>query len=361
MLTRIHIFFLFLLAPIFGIIFFFVQNNPYSSLDNTILKEEYIKIEEQSTFLKQNLFEKRELITDTQAISHASNEILTLVKANAHDELAEYLNQQEKLRLIVEASATYQQKSADLIEQLLASMLGEPIDQTYGENSIVKIYSLHEAGYKGFMAKVRIFNPNAIKMVLANDQIASNGETTSQAAKRTGAILAINSGGFTNQNGKLYPIGITVIDGEVRTFYDTRLSFIGFNKTGNLVGGKVTSKEQIKNMEVLQGASFLPTLLKEGVKQPIPTEWANTRHPRTLIGHFTNGDLFFMVVDGRRDGWSIGVTLEEAQDKLLELNIRDAYNLDGGGSSTFYYDGKVLNKPSDGRERRVTTNIVVMP
>jgi exopolysaccharide biosynthesis protein len=35
--------------------------------------------------------------------------------------------------------------------------------------------------------------------------------------------------------------------------------------------------------------------------------------------------------------------------------------LDGGGSSTFYYDGKILNRPSDGRERRVTTNIVIIP
>jgi exopolysaccharide biosynthesis protein len=67
------------------------------------------------------------------------------------------------------------------------------------------------------------------------------------------------------------------------------------------------------------------------------------------------------VIDGRRQGWSVGVTLEEAQDKLLEFKVRDAYNLDGGGSSTFYYDGKVLNRPSDGRERVVTTNIVVLP
>lgn len=198
-------------------------------------------------------------------------------------------------------------------------------------------------------------------MVLANDQVPSNGETTSQAAKRSGAVLAVNAGGFASQNGKIYPMGITVVDGEVVTFFDTTLSFIGFNKEGNLVGGDVTSREQIKEMGVLQGASFLPTLLKDGKRQLIPSKWANTRHPRTLIGHFTNGDLFFMVIDGRREGWSAGVTLEEAQGKLLEFNIQDAYNLDGGGSSTFYYNGEVLNKPSGGQQRRVTTSIVVLP
>lgn len=174
-------------------------------------------------------------------------------------------------------------------------------------------------------------------------------------------MLAVNAGGFSSEGGNIYPMGITVIDGEIATFSDSPLSFIGFNQSGNLVGGEVSSREQIKEMGVQQGASFLPTLLKGSKKQPIPSNWANTRHPRTLIGHFTNGDLFFMVIDGRREGWSSGVTLEEAQDKLLQFNIQDAYNLDGGGSSTFYYNGEVLNKPSGGKERRVTTSIVVLP
>ncbi|QOY35082.1 phosphodiester glycosidase family protein [Anaerobacillus isosaccharinicus] len=361
MLIRIYIFLLFLLAPILGIFLFFGQNNPYSSLESGSLVEGHMEILEHNEMIRSNLFVKRELITETQLLSHVSNEILGFMQENANEELLDYLEQQEKLNLIVEASARHQQKSADLIDSLLATMLGDPIGQTFGENSIVKVYSLQEAGYRGYMAKVRLHNPNAIKMLLANDEIASNGETTSQAAKRSGAVLAINAGGFTSQNGKLYPIGITVIDGEIVTFYDTSISFIGFNKKGHLVGGNVNSREQIKEMEVQQGASFHPILLKQGVKQNIPARWANTRHPRTLIGHFTNGDLFFMVVDGRREGWSTGVTLEEAQDKLIEFNIRDAYNLDGGGSSTFYYDGKVLNKPSAGQERRVTTNIVVMP
>jgi len=139
------------------------------------------------------------------------------------------------------------------------------------------------------------------------------------------------------------------------------LSVIGFNKQGNLVGGRIESEQQIYDMGIINGASFLPTLLKDGIKQPIPKDWANARHPRTLIGHFENGDLLFIVIDGRRNGWSNGVTLEEAQSKLLEFNVRDAYNLDGGGSSTFYYNGKVLNKPSGGSERKVTTNIVIKP
>jgi exopolysaccharide biosynthesis protein len=222
---------------------------------------------------------------------------------------------------------------------------------------------LQESGYRGYMAKVKLHDPSALKLVLANDQVKSRGETTSEAAKRTGAVLAINAGGFMRVGGGLIaPVGITVVDGEILTFSDDeKLSFVGFNKQGRLVGSTITSREQLEEMDVLHGASFLPTLLRDGKKQPIPKDWANRREPRTLIGHFSNGDLLFIVIDGRRKNWSSGVTLEEAQDKLLEFNVTDAYNLDGGGSSTFYYDGKVLNKPSDGSERRVTTNFVVLP
>src|SRR5690606_29216825 len=158
---------------------------------------------------------------------------------------------------------------------------------------------------------------------------------------------------------KLYPMGITVVDGNIETFYSIDQSFIGFDKKGNLVGGEVTSREQIKEMGVMQGATFVPTLLKDGKKLDIPAKWQNKREPRTLIGHFTNGDILMIVIDGRQSGYSKGITLEEAQDKLLDFNVRDAYNLDGGGSSTFYYKGEVLNRPSDGRERKMTSAFII--
>lgn len=68
-----------------------------------------------------------------------------------------------------------------------------------------------------------------------------------------------------------------------------------------------------------------------------------------------------IVVDGRQGNWSYGVSLERLQDKLLELGVKDAYNLDGGGSTAMYYSGKILNRPSDGRQRSVANNIVILP
>ncbi|OEF98793.1 hypothetical protein BHF68_03115 [Desulfuribacillus alkaliarsenatis] len=300
-------------------------------------------------------------ISKSYTYASMSNMLIEAIRNNAFTDMLAYEQQRFQLDALVEASLNNSRRSEDVLDQILARMLGQPIGQTFGENAGIKVYSLEEAGYRGFMAKVRLHNPNAVRMVLAEDQVFSSGETTRNAANRSGAMLAVNAGGFMSEDGKIRPLGITVIDGEVLTYSNSDLSVIGFNENGNLVGGRIESEEQLNQIGIIHGASFLPTLLKDGIKQSIPAQWANARQPRTMIGHFENGDLLFIVIDGRREGWSMGVTLEEAQDKLLEFNVRDAYNLDGGGSSTFFYDGQVLNRPSSGSERRVTTNIVIIP
>lgn len=281
--------------------------------------------------------------------------------ALADAEKSENERQRQSVDALVQASGSQKKKTGDALDQVLSGVLGDPVGQTFGKRATIKVYSLKEAGYRGYMAKVKLHDPSAIKLVLSHDKIGVKGETTSKAAARTGAKLAINAGGFAMQDGVLYPIGITVVDGEIRTFYRTDLSFIGFDKSGKLVGGEIKTREEIEKLNVMHGASFVPTLLKDGKKLTIPSKWRNKREPRTLIGNFSNGDLLFIVIDGRQKGYSNGVTLEEAQSKLLEFKVRDAYNLDGGGSSTFYYNGKVLNRPSDGRERAVASNFVLIP
>lgn len=290
-----------------------------------------------------------------------SRQSLAALIESASNQQATDEAQRQVVEQLVSASQNQTKATDDTLDQVLSSMLGDPVGQTFGERSTVKVYSLTEAGYRGYMAKVKLHDPNAVKLVLSNDKVGDKGETTTQAGQRKGAVLAINGGGFARQDGLLYPLGITVVDGEIKTFYSTDLSFIGFNKQGQLVGGEITSRQQIYDLDVMQGATFVPSLLKDGKKLEIPGKWKNRKEPRTLIGHFSNGDLLFIVIDGRQKGYSEGVTLEEAQDKLLEFKVRDAYTLDGGGSSAFYYNGKLLNSPSDGKERKLPTNFVVLP
>lgn len=73
--------------------------------------------------------------------------------------------------------------------------------------------------------------------------------------------------------------------------------------------------------------------------------------PRTAVGVIDENHLVFVVVDGRQEGYSAGVTLPELADIMVGLGATTAYNLDGGGSSTMYVDGVVVNSPSNGGER----------
>lgn len=362
-LYKVQIFIIFILAPFLGLGIAYAQLRPFSLPEMEALAIKVERWPQEAGKMEEQLFALQQSIREVRLASEAASQLVSYIHKQAHAELKAYAQQHAYLQGLLAASVEQRRAFGDMLDVVLANLLGDPIGQTFGQKATIKVYSLEEAGYRGYMAKVRLHDPQAIRIVLAEDRVRSQGETTSAAAQRSGAVLAVNAGGFFAHEGSLVPMGITVIDGEVLTFstYDPDLCFIGFNRSGQLVGGRIETKEQLLELDILHGVSFLPALLQDGKKQPIPPERANTRHPRTIIGHFDNGDLLFVVIDGRRQGWSLGVTLEEAQEKLLKFKVRDAYNLDGGGSSTFYYDGKVLNRPSDGRERRVTTNIVVIP
>ena len=72
-----------------------------------------------------------------------------------------------------------------------------------------------------------------------------------------------------------------------------------------------------------------------------------TQHPRTAVGIDGHGKWFFVVVDGRQPGKSVGMSLAEMTELMASLDCKYAINLDGGGSSTMYLNGKVVNSPSN--------------
>ncbi len=111
----------------------------------------------------------------------------------------------------------------------------------------------------------------------------------------------------------------------------------------------------------------VPQLIKDG-KIEITWEaeksskaFVETRHPRTAVAKLKDGKFLMVTVDGRSEA-SGGIGLQNLAEILLELGATDAMNLDGGGSTTMFLDGKVVNKPSDKEgERRVSDAILVFP
>ncbi len=135
--------------------------------------------------------------------------------------------------------------------------------------------------------------------------------------------------------------------------------------SGLRVGDRVALEETLGVPEadaaqVVVGAG--PLLLENGrvqvrsEEERIAPDIARGRAPRTAIGVSRHGSVVLLVVDGRSRS-SAGVTLTELAQFMLRLGVRDAVNLDGGGSSEMIINRKIVNKPSDGRERAVSMGL----
>ncbi|HQU90854.1 MAG TPA: phosphodiester glycosidase family protein [Pyrinomonadaceae bacterium] len=110
----------------------------------------------------------------------------------------------------------------------------------------------------------------------------------------------------------------------------------------------------------------VPQLIKNGKiditweQEKASKSFAETRHPRTAVAKLKDGKFLMMTVDGRQPGVSVGMSLQELAEYLFSLGAIDAMNLDGGGSTTMFLDGKVVNTPSDKEgERKIGDAIVV--
>ena len=117
-----------------------------------------------------------------------------------------------------------------------------------------------------------------------------------------------------------------------------------------------------------------PRLIKEGVvyiskhEEKFRADIAKGRAARTAVGITKDGKLLLVTVDGlprrkdeRSSKGSIGVTLEELAELMINLGAVEAMNLDGGSSTTMWIDGKLANKPAGGSEQRVSNAIIVRP
>lgn len=194
----------------------------------------------------------------------------------------------------------------------------------------------------------------------------------------------------TNQYGfetVAAPIDDWVVNDTVRCVIEARESYVG---NMGIPGGKIVlsghgnavpfmnNNFQIGDtVKVLQGlANNLPRLtqlvaggprmLRDGVdvvnesypQEGIGETHCTYRHPRTAIGFNQDSTkVYFVVVDGRQTGYSVGMSLSEMAAFMSEIGVAHAVNLDGGGSSSIVVWNSVKNSPSDGSERSVSNSV----
>ncbi len=353
-MKRLIIILIFFLGPIVGVVTGLAFAQP-----------DMIELESTKLYLDKDKLNSKISVIDNYVKDFQKD--IGIIQYSIREQQKKYELQRELLNKLVKKSKEQKKLSDKIYEKRILEKLGTPFDIVISDNVQIMLFELIKKNYRGYIAKLKINDPNSIKVVLAQDKLGES-ETTLDAVKRTGGILGINGGGFykTSINGELQvlPMGNTMIEGAlINNFKPTweNVFFMGITKQGDLVGDTYDQKIEMLNQQPWQGVSFVPVLLKDRLPKDIPLKWKHTRHPRTIIGQYANGDIILIVIDGRQPGWSNGITLEELQILLLDYGVVDAYNLDGGGSSTFIYKNEVLNHPSDGKQRSISTNIVVIP
>ena len=170
-----------------------------------------------------------------------------------------------------------------------------------------------------------------------------------EMANRKGAIGATN-GDFYSMGS----LGVLIRNGEIyRDEVSPLESVLALYKDGHMEiyeAGEVTMGELI-DKDVWQTWSFGPRLLDENGKAMTVFEKKNPEaNPRTVIGMVEPGHYMLIVVDGRQDGYSYGMTYDELAQLCEQLGLALAYNLDGGGSSEMIFGGETVSRPSDDRD-----------
>ncbi len=208
-----------------------------------------------------------------------------------------------------------------------------------------------------YVAHVALDDATQLRSAFAQDKFGTNiTERTSDIAEDHDAILAVNGDyyGFRDT-------GIVIRNGVVYRDEGARQG-LAFYTDGRVevYDETATTADELVAAGVWNTLSFGPAVVTDGqvvdgiedveVDTNVGNHSIQGEQPRTAIGVDADGDLI-VVVDGRDTGYSRGVTMTELAQLMIDQGAVTAYNLDGGGSSTLYFDGDVVNQPSNGGER----------
>lgn len=221
------------------------------------------------------------------------------------------------------------------------------------ENISIVITNYTEDKTRIHVADVKLSSPEYLKTAFAQGTYGRNVKAeTTETAKNVHAIFAVNGDyygaryyGYVVRNGILYRN--TPIGREVLAIYA--------DGSFGLYTEKEKTAEQLVGEGAVQVICFGPILIKDG-EISISTN-SKIKQPRTAIGLIDDLHYLFVVTDGRTND-SAGLTYQELAEFMLSLGVKEAYNLDGGGSSAMYFNGVTVNKIADA-EREVSDIVYI--
>ncbi|MBR0400593.1 MAG: phosphodiester glycosidase family protein [Mogibacterium sp.] len=237
-------------------------------------------------------------------------------------------------------------------------------DSYKDDNVSITLKEYRENDTTIYVADVQLKDSSYLKTAFAQGSYGKNVTAkTSEIAESAGAILAVNGdyygaqeSGYVIRNGKLYRNKALKNQEDLVIYKDGSFGIINESE--------VTAEQLIKKGAV-QTLSFGPALVQNGnvsVSENEEVGQAMASNPRTAIGIIDENHYVFVVSDGRTSE-SAGLSLNELAEFMDGLGVETAYNLDGGGSSTMYFNGKVVNNPTTGgsttKERSVSDIVYI--
>lgn len=226
----------------------------------------------------------------------------------------------------------------------------------------IDIFDVSGATYKGKMMVV--YDPSRV-FVGTIDKFGEDmdGTRVTTMCKKYGAVAGINAGGFVDQAGNFrggMPLGVVISQGQLLSGDpESRWDMMGFTADNKLICGYMSIQNAL-DMGIRDAVYFGPTLITNGE----PREQLGSGgglNPRAGIGQREDGAILLLTIDGRQTN-SLGASLADVRDELEKFGAVNAYNLDGGSSTTMVYNGEVLSQsPFLIGYRNIPTTILVKP
>ena len=216
------------------------------------------------------------------------------------------------------------------------------------ENFTIKLSELRKYDTNVYVAEVKLKSAKYLKTAFANDTYGRNvAALTSEIAEEHRAIFAVN-GDYYGAREK----GIVIRNGILYRAKPDELDLLCIYADGSFKiyhPGERDADALVKE-GVWQCMTFGPSLIEDGeitVREGQEVAFSLQSNPRTAIGITGELSYVFVVSDGRTKE-SEGLSLLQLAEIMQEFGATCAYNLDGGGSSSMYFNGRVINNPTSG-------------
>ena len=231
-----------------------------------------------------------------------------------------------------------------------ASETATVTDNSYSDDNIsVTLTEKTVSNTQVYISDVTVSSSEYLKTAFAQNTYGNNVTAkTSETAANNNAILAVNGDYYgANTTGYVIRNGVVYRD-TVRE--DSSNGDLAIYKEGSF---KIIYEDQVSADELVKDGvvnllAFGPSLVENGeiaVDTNSEVGQSMSSNPRTAIGIIDENHYIIIVSDGRTSE-SEGLSLYQLAEIMKSYGVKTAYNLDGGGSSTLYFNGQVINKPT---------------